>query len=352
MAQNNGNITFDNQTLLVGSFHPDNCSYGQPGYSACYAGYFIHNYILPLILIGGFFGNTASFAIMLNNANRKVTCCLCFAVLAITDNIVLLSITIHRIKELQETDVDLCPFYAYLMNSSSGCSSYIIVLITCQRYNAVCHVFNEKLRITKKKAGWIMLLMIIAACLFQIPIIFTSNLRSATECAGYSSYGIVPTVWVWMNSIIFFFIPMAVVSYWNLRIYFELRIRRNDLGQSNSNSFPLSNSSSSPDLSSSTHHYNADRKLTRMMISISLGFICLSLPIHIRYMYYLQVTPNDNIGKATRFLMYQLTNKCFHRTKNCINCRSNQSRKFSNQSTNKVFDCTKWCIDKTIYCLK
>ena len=54
-----------------------------------------------------------------------------------------------------------------------------------------------------------------------------------------------------------------------------------------------------------------DRKLTRMTVFISVAFICLSLPLAMRSIYYVCVTPTDMDGEAIKFLMYHISNKLF-----------------------------------------
>ena len=316
----------DNQTTLLNyslDFNPDNCSKSATGFVACSAGQFLHYYVLPLILAAGFFGNTLSFVIMVNSVNRRVTCCLFFAALAFSDNLALFSCTIQKItesigvtKESPEVySVNLCDVYGYLLSLSAGCSSYLITCITYQRFTAVCKIMTRHSKITKKRAGWIISIVVLISAFFHIPSIFTSTVQNSTECAAYSSHIDILHIWVGMNMIIFFVIPVSLISYWNVRIFLEVYQRPL---QPASSSYQMTETSTSArdnvnvsSIGKPRHIRDADRKLTKMMILISLAYVCLSLPQHCRYIYQINVDPNDNISQARLFLFYHISNKLF-----------------------------------------
>ena len=270
----------------LGVFNPDNCSYGEPGYVACQAGRAIHLYILPLIIAIGLFGNTFSFAIMINSVNCKVTCCFLFAALAVSDNLAMLSITLQKLKETTNMiQVDFCPVYTFLLNTACGCSSSTIAIITYQRYLAVCNVLTRE-EITRKKAACMLLCVVTVCSLTAFPIMFTSNVKSSTVCAAYSSNPVMSGTTILLSTGAFIFIPLILITYWNVRIRLTIRHHRLELSSISG----YSSSTCAQEYESGPNQVNTrakqfDRKLTRMIIFISMAFICLSLPLAIRSIY-------------------------------------------------------------------
>ncbi len=49
----------------------------------------MHKYYLPIVVILGFLGNILALLVMLQPNNRRITCCIYLAALAVSDNLFL-----------------------------------------------------------------------------------------------------------------------------------------------------------------------------------------------------------------------------------------------------------------------
>ena len=277
-------------------FDPKNCSTSEPSDIACSAGKVINQYLLPVIVTIGFFANTFSFVIMTNSTNRKLVCCFLFAVLAVMDNVALISTAVLRISEMfnisELTRPIICKTYAYFLNSSYGCSTFLVTLISYKRYKAVCRIDKSELQATTKTDAFKVFCIVAVCFTVCIPVIFTSDYYSEYEtvCIAYSAtkIWIINSIWIWINSIFFFLTPLSLITYWNVRII--LRVRRSK--------------------SIKTQKFNL--KLTRMVVLISTVFVVLSLPMAARMIYFNNIQNNEQHNLTpTEYFFYHLTNKLF-----------------------------------------
>ena len=49
----------------------------------------MHKYYLPVVVVVGLFGNTLTLLVMLQEHNKRITCCVYLAALAVSDNLFL-----------------------------------------------------------------------------------------------------------------------------------------------------------------------------------------------------------------------------------------------------------------------
>ena len=252
-----------------------------------------------------------------------MTCCLFFAALSVSDNTVLLGAMIHMIKEkimVERTmDSNLCLSYAYSFNLGASCSGWFIVVITFLRFNAVCNIFKKQIEMTRKMAIVLMLAIVVACVLLNLPVIYTAQLLGRSACPAYSRRGKFTDIWVWVVTVMFFLIPLALVTYFNIRIYRKIHKRgigTLDSSQSNSVSRELdvltssdsgpSHNPDSPGISSNVTNKRTEHKVSKMIIVISAAFVCLSFPQYMRYAFFTNLP-----GSELKFLMFHITNKLF-----------------------------------------
>ena len=123
-------------------------------------------------------------------------------------------------------------------------------------------------------------------------------------------------IWFAMTIFAFWVIPIILITYWNIRIIKELRKHAQELASTNSHSLTETSTASRNAGNSSfeettRRHRDTDRRLTRMVILISMAYVFLALPLLIRTMYFLCEKPTNYSRKAMRFVVYHITNKLF-----------------------------------------
>lgn len=156
----------------------------------------LFNYMPPVILLIGTFGNTFCFiifikmsikprqySITLNNNNGVLTVYLYLSMLAIFDTCVLLSglgnewISHTFNFNLKDSSEIMCKSLTYLGFFFSHCSSFIVVLITGLRFLAIYSPLQATRFTNKKKVACICSALISTAAILNAPYLWMMNLN-------------------------------------------------------------------------------------------------------------------------------------------------------------------------------
>jgi hypothetical protein len=156
--------------------------------------------------------------------------------------------------------------------------------------------------------------------IFAMPCFYTAEASGRTVCTGFTSVGVVSRMLLWMDTAVFRVIPLAFITYWNLRIYYKVRHRNQELADENSNQ-QMPQSTQSTNSQDSGSHKNAktkglqfnkvDKKLRKMAMAISLAYIAFSLPLPLRYLFVAYNKTSGLSWQAVRFLAYHISSKLF-----------------------------------------
>ena len=148
----------------------------------------IQTYWLPIIIPIGLIGNTLSFLVMMRPHNRKVSCCVYMAALAVADNVMLINagyywyVTDIARRPWFRTE---CYLFAYFFHVFSLAGAMLIVILTIDRFIAICHPLKRTSWCTHTKARHVAIFVFPVTFLVELPYYFFVRIIDKTTCAGF-----------------------------------------------------------------------------------------------------------------------------------------------------------------------
>ena len=139
-------------------------------------------FVVSIFILGGFVGNTLAFLVMrVDNTNNTVSYLL--QALAVADNLyLLLCVFFQVLKALTEcsnwipvlkyTFPYMEPYIWPLASIVQTTGVWLVVIVTFDRYIAICHPFNTAYKGTRSKAKKATYIIIMLAILYNIPRFF------------------------------------------------------------------------------------------------------------------------------------------------------------------------------------
>ena len=102
-------------------------------------GIFLHRYYLPCLIILGLIGNSLSLRVMTLKRNRKFSCSMYLAALAVTDNVFLISSAFYwAVTEITNSMATWsCKLIGMVFITSASYGEYLVVALTIDRLCAV-----------------------------------------------------------------------------------------------------------------------------------------------------------------------------------------------------------------------
>ena len=280
----------------------------------------IQTYWLPIIIPLGIIGNTLSFLVMMRPHNRKVSCCVYMASLAVADNVMLINagyywyITDIARRPWFRTE---CYLFGYLFHVFSLASAMLIVILTIDRFIAICHPLKRTSWCTHTKARHVAIFVFPVTFLVELPYYFFVRIIDKTTCAGFGAQGRASLVLSWVYMFINAWLPFIAIII--LNTYIIVTVRRStkltlrDNGHSRSTVTSIgSGRCEAPSTGEASNDLRAsrDKQLLVMLLLVSFALLVLLLPIHIRYVAFLFINQYQSADALALYvLLYNFTNK-------------------------------------------
>lgn len=196
-------------------------------YVSYQVGEYIQTVYLPIVVILGCIGNTLSLLVMANRTNRKMSCCVYFAALAISDNIALAwgldyHITGATMKRLSPWH---CNIISYGFNWATTCSVCLIICVTADRWLAICWPLHFCRLRTPCIAHKVIVFVTVCTGLYNIPHFFTTSTLDSKVCAAVSKQTLICKIFSWVNVIFFSLAPSCLVLFMNINIIKVVKAR-------------------------------------------------------------------------------------------------------------------------------
>ncbi|CAG2186249.1 GPR103 [Mytilus edulis] len=251
-----------------------------------------------LIIIGGIIGNVLVVAvILLNKSMRSVTNVLLVSLAGSDTLIASWNIPIqlvYYVKNEWTMGETLCKGASYLQNVSVVASITTLMVVSIERYYAICHPLKARYIRTPQRAGILIALIWIFALTVSIPMLVIQRLeirlkvefvyiKLAHVCAEYYSEHVYDVVHTLFMFLVFYTVPMVVMFCAYGRIAYQLWIRK-----------PIGDSLGSPQYLMNTRRQK--RKIIRMLITVVVLFGLCWLPFFAIQLHHLE----NNIDKSFR----------------------------------------------------
>lgn len=211
-------------------------------------------FVIDVLLVGpicllGLVGNTLSIMVMRRLENRVIS--LLFMCLAVVDNVYLaLCLIIQTGKALGECTLRLSgiqlflpyaePYIWPIASMAQTATVWMVVLITVDRYLAICRPFNGCRIASKRQALWAVVVIVAASVVFNVPRFFDQTVALQSDvCKNVTMPWAAPTAFksnqtyfVLYHNVTFFicrvFVPLLTVSVLNTCLIVVLQRAREE----------------------------------------------------------------------------------------------------------------------------
>jgi hypothetical protein len=205
-------------------------------------GYYVCGPIMTLFIVVGLVGNLICLFVLFSSRPKPVVTyytvplCIsdCFVLLGSFFMINLPHLLYGRIKTYGPY-VYLYPYTSLFSNFAYTACVWLIVLLSVERYFALCHPLKHKIYDAKTRSIWISILCLVAAFIYNIPRFFeittfdcyltqTQETMSFLEEAPFRKYKSYWFVYrVVLGSLLFSFGPFALLCYLSIRMWKEVK---------------------------------------------------------------------------------------------------------------------------------
>ena len=152
--------------------------------------------------------------------------------LAIFDTIFLFSVILVRRGIFGELLIKPSFLYCCIIKFSiyvTGIvSSWVTVLISFERYNAIFHPFKVHVHCTRKKMLMAVIMITILACTSQIPIFFTCSLifiGQQPKCLSSVSNTWTEFIFIFLTFMLYSFVPLIIITILNILLIRKIQVQ-------------------------------------------------------------------------------------------------------------------------------
>ena len=270
-------------------------------------------YLQPIIVVIGLFGNITSFCVFVGSNLRHLSSSVYLAGLAISDSGVLLSLlmswlTYHEINLYHKNG--WCQTFVYLTFVFSFLSVWYVVSFTVERFIAICYPLKRQEMCTSWRAVCVVCSLAVFACLLYSPYLWTSEVLTLTDgtdrCYHRPEHYQLFTAYNYLDTVITFLIPFVLILSMNVRIGFSIskfyKQTTHMLVSDGSSSgvgqefdMPIFPRRPSSIVAICPRRYQAQLRITKMLLIVSTIFLVLNLPSHaVRIHGYIQLWRNHH----------------------------------------------------------
>ena len=316
----------------------------------------LHNYAPPIIVPCGFVGNVLSFLVCVQRHNRRISCFVYMAALAIIDNIALFLLGLHwygKSDGITEDPIQpdshlICKLGTYILFVVTTSGVVTVLAMTVDRLIATNWPLHASSFCRSRRALLVLAVAFPIILTYDIPYLFHSKsieVGTGRLCSSFSEPSTLASVYIWLNPIINCLLPFVGLLTMNTAIFLAVHRSRKSLRtQYTDNSSPtalsIDTTCSTADTNFSTADTNfstastsqisivsstsittpprsqgpsksvsqRDNQLAVMLAVVTLSFLVLTLPIYLKHIatYYVQMEPH------TAVFIYHLVTKIFY----------------------------------------
>ncbi|XP_060584024.1 probable G-protein coupled receptor 139 [Ruditapes philippinarum] len=318
-----------------------------------YSDYIAHKQILlvvsPILLVIGTLGNVFSFFILMNNAKKASTYSY-LSVLALMDLIVLyiglfrhwLGLFVLNIEDMNNV---LCKIVKFLGYFSSDTSVWLIVAVTIERTIVVmvplkaprfCNARNARITIATIITFFFLVNFHFLWSVKLQELSYNETIISKCQAKPQYSY-LVENIWPWVDAGIYSFVPFSVI------IILNGFIIQNVISAKKARAILRQHSSFSSTGSKQRSQGEMSKKITFMLLAVSIAFLVTTLPMVIVLIYTSFAEDAGDDYSLTKRMLIETIAEMLMYTNHSINfflyCAT--GKKFRNQFKSLICCCSK-----------
>ncbi|XP_062577692.1 neuromedin-U receptor 1-like [Saccostrea cucullata] len=258
--------------------------------------------VIPVIFIVGFLGNTLTASVFLGKSLREKSCSIYLAAKAISDNGFLVSLLVAWLDfvdvRIFHTQV-VCHVTLYLSYVCGFVSVWSVVMVTIENYVRICRPSDSRSLCSRYIAKRITILGVVFGCMFDNYPLWTMDISPPKPpqqrfCHTLHKFERFEVVMTYVDTVLTLVIPLVIIIILICIIAVSLvdaAKRRDRLRKTSSYSSVNSTKSKIRPVSTLPHS-----KVTKMLLSVSLVFVCLHTPSHAIRM---KATLENILGQTT-----------------------------------------------------
>lgn len=260
---------------------------------------FIEQHIIPVICLFGLIGNTLASVVFLQKPLRGSSCSIFLAARGFSDNgflSTLLIIWISRTFQLQLGTIrGSCMIIIYVSYVCGCISVWLMVFVTGENYIRMCRPFIVNSVCTTTVAKIIVgFICFIAICFYNFPF----WAMSPDHCISYAQYHSTVQVIVYTDTVITLVVPLICTISLMSAIMCQV--------------IKSYNRRSHLRAPSTKRVRNPMAKVTRMLLAVTITFVCLNLPSHINRLRimissFISHTNDQRLYSALEDAIYKIT---------------------------------------------
>lgn len=238
----------------------------------------IQKYSKPVICFLGFVGNFLSAAIFLEKSQRKTSCSLYLGIRSLSDTGFLISLFLIWLGDMKVNIFKapgLCQCNVFLSYVCAFLSVWLIVMVTFENYVRICIPFQVNKYCTTRKAKiMIILFTLISFIMYSVTLwTFSTKLSQSgmVECEPYREFYVHIQYLYYVDTVVTLVLPTLITILLMMPITFNLlELLRKQARLTGKHQSKADRRSTNP-----------QSKVTKLLFSVSLTFILLSLPSHV-----------------------------------------------------------------------
>lgn len=267
----------------------------------------IHYYYLPVCVFFGLIGNTMSFVVMIQPHNRRISCCLYLAVLAVCDNSALLIFGYYWTKatfQIESENQQLqCSVLAWLNYAVTQYGILLIVAMTVDRLVIVKYPLKAPQLCSHFRTKLIIIVLLVVCLVFTLPHLFITTVSGKYLCFSFQGSGVWIKVYAFV--VIIFNAFVVFIALLTMNILIIKTLRNNLFRDSKKINRRLEQSKEGRDRLAQT-------QLTIMLLLVSFAFLVLTTPNYIRHITYTYKDyKSDPDTYAVYVLIYHISSKLY-----------------------------------------
>ena len=291
---------------------------------------------VPLLVLSmvGLLANTLIIVVILCGSLRHSVFMTILLVLAVVDNLTLLTTLLLRsgvFGHIFGQALSLCRVLVFFSQSSQIMSSWMVVLISIERFMAVVYPLKVHIYLSIKRSCFLILFLYVLICVSSVYFLFSTFITLDYDfsfCLEFTPNKSSDVIFSTVNGLLYSFIPFCLISILNVMTLKQLRSKKAFRAR-----FQVQRPASS----------QRDRSLVPMMLAVSLVFAVTTFPLTLLLISSLILelagiewnTNNDwtimlakelaNLNHIVNFFLYCITGSVFRNALiSLFKCKNNQ----------------------------
>ena len=264
-------------------------------------------WVTPITVTLGLLGNILTFLVMTRKKNRRISCCVYMAVLAVTDSYTLISYMGFTACTLGPSapicrNLMACRISGYLMGTTNVAGTMLLVALTIDRFMAVRFPLKARIYCTPRRARIFSAIVLVFCFIYNIPHIFFAGFFQAPTgpaCLLLINGG---QIYSGINIVVVVVVPFMVLLVLNMMIIQVIRERSRPyvddeeevVSQTSSQDRRKSSGAAlrthaggrpgsvGDILEEVTRKKERDKQLTRMLLFVTFAYVILTAPQYTR----------------------------------------------------------------------